>query len=70
MIDGTVTEIDAISGLRRRSAFVREAVLAAIDRHRRLLEAAGMLRGTEHDWDWDPAALVNRQRSSNAHRVG
>lgn len=71
--DAIVTEIDAIAGLRRRSAFVREAVLAAVDRHRRtrrLHQAAGMLRGSEHDWDDDPAAWVSRQRSGDPRRVG
>ena len=71
--DAIVTEIDAIAGLRRRSAFVRDAVLAAVDRHRRtsrLRQAAGTLRGREHEWDGDPAAWVSRQRSSDPRRVG
>ncbi len=71
--DTVVTEIDAIAGLRRRSAFVREAILAALDRHRRtsrLRQAAGMFRDSEHDWDADPAAWVSRQRSGDSRRVG
>ena len=71
--DAIVTEIDSIAGLRRRCAFVREAVLAAVDRHRRkirLRQAAGILRNTEHDWDDDPAAWVRRQRSGDPRRVG
>ena len=71
--DAIVAEIDAIAGLRRRTAFVREAILKAIDRHRRtshLREAAGMLRDREHEWDDDPAAWVSRQRSSDPRRVG
>ncbi len=71
--EAIVTEIDAIAGLRRRSAFVRDAVLSAVDRHRRtsrLREAAGMLRGSEHDWDDDPAAWVSRQRNGDPRRVG
>ena len=71
--DAIVTEIDSIAGRRRRSAFVREAVLAAVDRHRRkirLRQAAGILRNSEHDWDDDPAAWVRRQRSGDARRVG
>ena len=70
--DAIVTEIDSIAGLRRRSAFVREAVLAAVDRHRReirLRQAAGILRNSEHDWDDDPAAWVRRQRSGDPRRV-
>lgn len=68
-----VSEIDAIAGSRRRSAFVREAVLAAVDRHRRassLRKAAGMFSASEHDWDDDPAAWVRQQRSGDPGRVG
>ena len=67
------SEIDAIAGLRRRSAFVREAVLAAVDRHRRtrlLREAAGILSDRELEWDDDPAAWVSRQRSVDPMRFG
>lgn len=71
--DAIVGEIDAIAGPRRRSAFVREAILEAVDRHRRtarLREAAGMFRDSEHEWDDDPAAWVSRQRSGDPRRVG
>lgn len=71
--DGIVSEIDDIAGRRRRSAFVREAVQEAVDRHayaRRLRAAAGMFRDTEHEWDDDPAAWVSRQRGSDPRRVG
>ena len=71
--DAIVGEIDAIAGPRRRSAFVREAILDAVDRQRRtrrLREAAGMLRDSEHEWDEDPAAWVSRQRSGDPRRVG
>lgn len=71
--DAIVGEIDAIAGLRRRSAFVREAILDAVDRQRRtrlLRKAAGVLRDSEHEWDDDPAAWVSRQRNSDPRRVG
>ena len=71
--DAIVTEIDAIAGVRRRSAFVREAVLTAVDRHRRtrlLRQAAGILGHSEHEWDDDPAAWVIQQRSGDPRRVG
>ena len=71
--DAVVTEIDAIAGPRRRSAFVRESILAAVDRCRRtssLRKAAGILRNSEHDWDDDPAAWVRRQRGGDPRRVG
>ena len=71
--DAIVGEIDAIAGPRRRSAFVRNAITEAIERHRRarhLREAAGMLRDSEHEWDDDPAAWVSRQRGGDPRRVG
>ena len=71
--DAIVGEIDAIAGLRRRSAFVREAIIKAVDRHRRmkhLRAAAGILRDSEHEWDDDPAEWVSRQRTGDPRRVG
>jgi hypothetical protein len=71
--DAIVTEIDAIAGPRRRSAFVRDAVVAAVDLHRRasrLRRAAGALRDGGHEWDDDPAAWVTRQRTGDPRRVG
>lgn len=71
--DAIVTEIDALAGPRRRSAFVREAIKAAVEKQRRksrLREAAGILRDSEHEWDDDPAAWVRRQRSGDLRRVG
>ena len=68
-----LAEIDAVSGPQRRSAFAREAILAAVDRHRRtstLREAAGMLCDSKHECDDDPAAWVSRQRGSDPTRVG
>ena len=71
--DAIVSDIDAIAGLRRRSAFVREAIIQAVEWHRRakhLRAAAGVLRDTEHEWDDDPADWVSRQRTSDPRRVG
>ena len=71
--DAIVREIDTIAGLRRRSAFVRKAVIKAVEWHRRekhLREVAGLLRDSEHDWDDDPADWVSRQRSGDPRRVG
>ena len=71
--DEIVKEIDAVAGLRRRSVFVRKAILEALDRDRRtrrLREAAGMFRDSEHEWDDDPAAWVSRQRNSDPRRLG
>ena len=71
--DSIVAEIDAVAGPRRRSAFVRDAVLTAVERERRtahLREVAGALHGSEHDWDGDAAAWVRRQRTGDRRRVG
>lgn len=71
--DKLVAEIDSIAGPRRRSAFVREAVVTAVDRQRRarrLRQAAGILRDGGHEWDDDPAAWVRRQRTGDPRRVG
>ena len=71
--DALMNEVDAIAGPRRRSAFVRDAVRAAVERERRrsrLDKAAGILRDTEHEWDPDPAAWVTRQRFGDPRRVG
>lgn len=71
--DDLVTEIDAIAGPRRRSAFVRDAVRAAVDRRRRatrLRQAAGIVRDGGHEWDADPAEWVRRQRTGDPRRVG
>lgn len=71
--EAIVGEIDAIAGLRRRSAFVREAIVQAVEQHRRtehLRAAAGVLSDTGHEWDDDPAAWVSRQRSGDPQRVG
>ena len=54
-----------------RSAFVRDAVLAAVERQRRAIRlraAAGMLRDSQHAWDDDPVAWVSRQRSGDPRR--
>ena len=69
--DVIVAEIDAVAGPRCRSAFVRDAVLAAVKRQRRAIRlraAAGMLRDSQHAWDDDPAAWVSRQRSGDPQR--
>lgn len=71
--DVIVGKIDAIAGPQRRSAFVRNAITEAVDRHRRmkhLRAAAGVLRDSEHEWDDDPAEWVSRQRSGDPRRVG
>ena len=68
-----IAEIDAVAGPQHRSAFVREAIIEAVERHRRtkdLSEVAGLLRNSEHEWDDDPADWVSRQRNGDPRRVG
>ena len=71
--DALIAQIDEIAGHRRRSAFVREAVRAAVDHHRRwrlIREAAGSIPDTGHEWDDDPAEWVRTQRFGDPRRVG
>ena len=71
--DGLIAEVDGIAGPRQRSAFVREAVRAAVDQHKRwrlITQAAGSISDTGHDWDVDPAEWVRNQRFGDTTRVG
>ena len=71
--DTLIAEVDEIAGPRQRSAFVRDAVRAAVDQRKRcrLIEgAAGSIADTGHDWDADPAAWVRDQRFGDTTRVG
>lgn len=72
--DEVVREVDRLTGPRERSAFVRAAVLRAIDDAKRseaLRRAAGSLRDAEaHEWDDDPAAWVRSSRQADSRRAG
>lgn len=71
--DDLVAQVDALSGPRGRSAFVRAAIERAVERERRwsLIEsAAGTIADDGHDWDDDPAAWVRDQRRSDTRRAG
>ena len=71
--DALIAEVDEIAGHRRRSAFVRGAVRAAVDQHKRwrlIGQAAGAIPDTGHDWDDDPAVWVRNQRFGDLTRVG
>lgn len=68
-----IAEVDRISGLRGRSAFVRLAIETAVEQAKRwelLEQAAGALDSSAHDWDNDPAGWVREQRRGDARRVG
>jgi Arc/MetJ family transcription regulator len=71
--DNLVAEVDALSGPRGRSAFVRSAVERAVREERRWADieaAAGAIPDTGHDWDADPAGWVRQQRHTDARRAG
>ena len=63
--DALIARVDEISGPRARSEFVRTAIRAALENHRRwdLIErVAGTVSARPHEWDADPAAWVRLQR--------
>lgn len=72
--DEVVHEVDRLAGPRERSAFVRRAVVQALEAARRthaLQESAGSLDGEiPHDWDRDAAAWVHETRRADARRTG
>lgn len=72
--DDVVREVDRLTGPRGRTAFVRAAVMRAIDDAKRseaLRRAAGSLRDSEaHEWDEDPGAWVRASRQADPRRVG
>ena len=71
--DDLVARIDALSGPRGRSAFVRAAVERAVLQERRWADiesAAGAITDGGHDWDSDPETWVREQRHAGARRAG
>ena len=71
--DALVTELDALTGPRGRSAFVRQAIERALEqerRWRRSHEAAGALGRLGHEWDADTAEWVRDQRHGDTRRAG
>ena len=71
--DELVSEVDALTGPRGRSAFVRRAVEAALEQERRwaaLQAAAGSIADEGHDWDPDPGRWVREQRRGDSRRAG
>jgi len=71
--DELVAELDRRAGARRRSTFIAELIRRGLDDERRWddIEAAlGQITDDSHDWDDDPAAWVQRQRTSDTRRAG
>jgi metal-responsive CopG/Arc/MetJ family transcriptional regulator len=73
MGEDLIERIDALAGKGRRSKFVRDAVVAALeqrDRTELVLSARGAIAARGHEWDTDPAAWVRAQRRGDTRRVG
>jgi Arc/MetJ family transcription regulator len=71
--DDLISQVDRIAGARQRSAFVRNAIEAAVReaiRRSNLDAAAGSIADEGHDWDTDPSAWVRNQRRADARRAG
>lgn len=71
--DDLISEVDALTGPRGRSAFVRRAVEAAMVQERRwasLGTAASSIADEGHDWDADPGRWVRDQRQGDDRRAG
>ncbi|ANS79382.1 hypothetical protein SGUI_1986 [Serinicoccus hydrothermalis] len=72
--DDVVREVDRLAGPRERSAFVRRAVVQALDDARRaeaLRQSAGSLdQAVAHAWDDDAAAWVRQTRRADERRTG
>jgi len=71
--DELVARIDASTGQRGRSRFIREAVLSALDHQARtelVRSSRGSIPDRGHDWDKNPAGWVRGQRTSDRRRVG
>ncbi|MGZ5336391.1 MAG: hypothetical protein ACXWFV_13290 [Solirubrobacterales bacterium] len=68
-----MAELDKRVGKRRRSAFIGRVLRRALEDERRwdlILDAAGSLPDSGHEWDEDPAAWVREQRRGNPRRRG
>ena len=71
--DDLISQVDRIAGARQRSAFVRNAIEAAIreaTRWSNLDAAAGSIADEGHDWDADPSDWVRNQRRADSRRAG
>lgn len=71
--DALVAEVDRVAGPRRRSEFVRAAVIDAMERRRRwelIRSARGAVDDEGHEWDADPAEWVAAQRHGDARFTG
>src|SRR5207245_9928866 len=73
MTDALVRRIDQRAGRRRRSRFIRDAVVAALTHEARwevILSTAGAIEDAGHPWAEDPAAWGRRQRRGGGEPGG
>jgi predicted transcriptional regulator len=71
--DALVAKVDALTGPRGRSAFVRMAIERAVEQEQRwtdLESAAASIADHGHGWDDDPAGWVRDQRHADPRRAG
>lgn len=71
--DRLVAQLDEHVGRRKRSSFISETIRRALEDERRwedVESGMGLLAGSKHDWDADPAAWVAAQRRDDSVRVG
>jgi predicted transcriptional regulator len=71
--DELVAKVDALTGPRGRSAFVRTAIERAVEQEQRwtdLESAAASIDDRGHLWDHDPAGWVRDQRRADPRRAG
>jgi predicted transcriptional regulator len=71
--DELVARVDALTGPRGRSAFVRAAIEQALQQEQRWAElesAAASIDDHGHPWDSDPARWVRDQRHADQRRAG
>jgi Arc/MetJ family transcription regulator len=71
--DELVARVDALTGPRGRSAFVRAAIEWALRQEQRWAElesAAASIDDRGHAWDADPAGWVREQRHADQRRAG
>lgn len=71
--DDLIAQVDALSGPRGRSAFIRQAIERTVQQERRwsaLASASGAIPDHGHAWDDDPAVWVRAQRQPDPRRAG
>jgi metal-responsive CopG/Arc/MetJ family transcriptional regulator len=71
--DDLVRELDRRAGMRGRSGYIAATLRRALEDERRweqIASSVGAVKGTDHEWDDDPAGWVASQRRADDRRVG